>query len=96
MVKNIFFSLFFLFSFFSSLGQSVPKYDQFEVYKQDQDNKILIIPFENKMYASAIDNEIAEYNRLDYSSIKKEMKKGISEQILLSISDKTPAISRTP
>lgn len=93
MVKNIFFSLFFLFCFFSSLGQSVPEYDQFEVYKQDKDNKILIIPFENKMYASAIDNEIAEYNRLNYSAIKEEMKKGISEQILLSISNKTPAIS---
>ena len=71
MVKNIFFSLFFLFNFFSSWGQSVPEYDQFEVYKQDKDNKILIIPFENKMYASAIDNEIAEYNKLNYSAIKK-------------------------
>ena len=93
MVKNIFFSLFFLFSFFSSWGQSVPEYDQFEVYKQDKDNKILIIPFENKMYASVIDNEIAEYNKLNYSAIKEEMKKGISEQILLSINNKTPAIS---
>ena len=93
MVKNIIFSLFFFFSFFSSFGQSIPEHDQFEVYKQDKDNKILIIPFENKMYASAIDNEIAEYNKLNYSTIKEEMKKGISEQILLSISNKTPAIS---
>ena len=45
------------------------------------------------MYASAIDNEIAEYNKINYSAIKEEMKKGISEQILLSISNKTPAIS---
>jgi hypothetical protein len=93
MVKNIFFSLFFLFKFLSYFAQSIPEYDQFEVYKQDKNNKILIIPFENKMYSSAIDNEIAEYNRLNYSSIKEEMKKGISEQILLSISNKTPAIS---
>ena len=93
MVKNIFFSLFFLFKFFSYVAQSIPEYDQFEVYKQDKNNKILIIPFENKMYSSAIDNEIAEYNKLNYSSIKEEMKKGISEQILLSISNKTPAIS---
>ena len=93
MVKNIFFSLFFLFKFFNYFAQSIPEYEQFEVYKQDKNNKILIIPFENKMYSSSIDNEIAEYNRLNYSSIKEEMKKGISEQILLSISNKTPAIS---
>ena len=93
MVKNIFFSLFFFFKFFNYFAQSIPEYEQFEVYKQDKNNKILIIPFENKMYSSSIDNEIAEYNRLNYSSIKEEMKKGISEQILLSISNKTPAIS---
>ncbi len=45
------------------------------------------------MYASEIDNEIADYNKLNYSTIKEEMKKGISEQILLSISNKTPVIS---
>ena len=93
MVKNIFFSLFSLSTFFNYLAQSVPEYDQFEVYKQDKNNKILIIPFENKMYSSAIDNEISEYNRLNYSSVKEEMKRGVSEQILLSISNKTPAIS---
>ena len=93
MFKNIFFSLLFLFKLFNYFSQSIPEYDQFEVYKQDKNNKILIIPFENKMYSSAIDNEIAEYNRLNYSSIKEEMKKGVSEQILLSISNKTPAIS---
>ena len=93
MFKNIFFSLLFLFKLLNYFSQSIPEYDQFEVYKQDKNNKILIIPFENKMYSSAIDNEIAEYNRLNYSSIKEEMKKGVSEQILLSISNKTPAIS---
>ena len=93
MVKNLFFSILFFFSLLNSYGQSISEYDQFEVYTQDKDNKILIIPFENKMYASAIDNELAEYNRLNYSAIKEEMKKGISEQILLSISNKTPAIS---
>ena len=93
MFKNIFFFFLFLFKLFNYFSQSIPEYDQFEVYKQDKNNKILIIPFENKMYSSAIDNEIAEYNRLNYSSIKEEMKKGVSEQILLSISNKTPAIS---
>ena len=89
---KIFFFFYFSLSFFCSWGQSVPEYDQFEVTNKDKDNKILII-FEIKMYASAIDNEIAVYNKINYSAIKEEMKKGISEQILLSISNKTPAIS---
>ena len=74
-------------------GQEIPSYDEFEVYTQDKDNKILIIPFENKMYASAVDNEIAAYNRINYIDVKEEFKKGISSQILLKISNKTPAIS---
>ena len=74
-------------------GQEIPSFDEFEVYKQDKDNKILIIPFENKMYASAVDNEIAAYNRINYIDVKEELKKGISSQILLKISNKTPAIS---
>mgnify|MGYP003310157964 CR=1 FL=1 len=74
-------------------GQEIPSYDEFEVYTQDKDNKILIIPFENKMYASAVDNEIAAYNRINYIDVKEELKKGISSQILLKISNKTPAIS---
>ena len=74
-------------------SQDIPSYDEFEVYTQDKDNKILIIPFENKMYASAIDNEIAEFNSLKYTEIKEIIKKGISSQILLTISNKTPAIS---
>ena len=57
-------------------GQEIPSFDEFEVYKQDKDNKILIIPFENKMYASAVDNEIAAYNRINYIDVKEELKKG--------------------
>ena len=78
---------------FVSSGQEIPSLDEFEVYTQDKDNKILIIPFENKMYASAVDNEIAAYNRINYMDVKEELKKGISSQILLKISNKTPAIS---
>jgi hypothetical protein len=74
-------------------SQEIPSFDEFEVYTQDKDNKILIIPFENKMYASAVDNEIAEYNGMNYIDVKEELKKGISSQILLKISNKTPAIS---
>ena len=81
-----------LFSF-NGFCQSTTSYDQFEVYKQDKNNKILIIPFENKMYASSMDAEISRRNQLDYYEVKEELKKGIAEQILLSIGNKIPAVS---
>tara|TARA_B100001093_G_scaffold178878_1_gene171451 strand:+ start:6308 stop:7228 length:921 start_codon:yes stop_codon:yes gene_type:complete len=81
-----------LFSF-NGFCQSKTSYDQFEVYKQDKNNKILIIPFENKMYASSMDAEISRRNQLDYYEVKEELKKGIAEQILLSIGNKIPAVS---
>ena len=40
--------------------------DPFELYTQDKNNKILIIPFEAKMYASSIDHAIAEANNIIY------------------------------
>ena len=93
MTKKIFFLILILTANHIVKGQGIPSFDEFEVYTQDKDNKILIIPFENKMYASAIDNELAEFNSLKYNEIKEEIKKGISSQILLAIDNKTPAIS---
>jgi hypothetical protein len=63
------------------------------MYKQDKNNKILIIPFENKMYASSKDAAISSSNKIDYYQVKEEFKKGIAEQILLSIGIKIPAVS---
>ena len=67
--------------------------DPFEIYTQDKNNKILIVPFESKMYASSIDKEIALANNIKYVEVKEAIKKSVSEQILLSLSQKTPAIS---
>ena len=67
--------------------------DPFEIYTQDKDNKILIVPFESKMYASSIDKEIAIANNMQYIEVKEAIKKSVSEQILLSLSQKTPAVS---
>ena len=93
MVKNILF-LIILFSFyFVGYNQNSETYDQFEVYKQDKNNKILIIPFENKMYASSKDAAISVNNNIDYYQVKEELKKGIAEQILLSLGNKIPAVS---
>ena len=52
-------------------GQEIPSYDEFEVYTQDKDNKILIIPFENKMYASAVDNETAAAIQRSLATLKE-------------------------
>ena len=67
--------------------------DPFEIYTQDKNNKILIVPFESKMYASSIDKEIALANNMQYVEVKEAIKKSVSEQILLSLSQKTPAVS---
>ena len=67
--------------------------DPFEIYTQDKNNKILIVPFESKMYASSIDKEIALANNIKYEEVKEALKKSVSEQILLSLSQKTPAVS---
>ena len=61
--------------------------DPFEIYTQDKDNKILIVPFESKMYASSIDKEIAVANNMQYVEVKKQLK-SVSEQILLSLTKK--------
>ena len=82
-----------LFIQINGFNQTSTTYDQFEVYKQDKNNKILIIPFENKMYASSKDAAISSSNRIDYYQVKEELKKGIAEQILLSIGNKIPAVS---
>ena len=49
--------------------------DPFEIYTQDKDNKILIVPFESKMYASSIDKEIAVANNMQYIEVKEAIKK---------------------
>ena len=89
MIKKIFFLVLILLVNIIVVAQVIPSFDEFEVYTQDKDNKILIIPFENKMYASSIDNELAEFNSLKYYDIKEEIKRGISSQILLTINKKT-------
>ena len=94
MYKKTYLIFFLVFCSFISYGQSYNEtYDQFEVYKQDKNNKILIIPFENKMYASSMDDAIAVNNQINYYDVKEELKKGIAEQILLSIGNKIPAVS---
>ena len=40
-----------------------------------------------------MDAEISRRNQLDYYEVKEELKKGIAEQILLSIGNKIPAVS---
>ena len=62
--------------------------DPFEIYTQDKNNKILIVPFESKMYASSIDKEIALANNMQYIEVKEAIKKSVSEQILLFFKSK--------
>jgi hypothetical protein len=93
MVKHILFLITLFSLHFIGYNQSGENYDQFEIYKQDKNNKILIIPFENKMYASSKDAAISVNNNIGYYQVKEELKKGIAEQILLSLGNKIPAVS---
>ena len=65
----------------------------FEIYTQDKNHKVLIVPFESKMYVSSLDAEIAKNTGMDYFEIREKLRFGISNQILLAINKKIPAIS---
>jgi hypothetical protein len=93
MIKKLVLLSITLCSHYIGFNQTSSTYDQFEIYKQDKNNKILIVPFENKMYASSKDQEISVKNQIAYYQVKEELKKAIAEQILLSIGNKTPAVS---
>ena len=51
MIKNTLLILLVLFNSVIILCQSTLDSEEFEVYKQDKNNKILIIPFEEKIYS---------------------------------------------
>ena len=65
----------------------------FEIYTQDKNHKVLIVPFESKMYVSSLDAEIAKNTGMDYFEIREKLRFGISNQILLAINKKIPAVS---
>jgi hypothetical protein len=76
-------------SIFSQEGEVNP----FEIYTQDKNHKVLIVPFESKMYVSSLDAEIAKNTGMDYFEIREKLRFGISNQILLAINKKIPAVS---
>ena len=45
------------------------------------------------MYASSIDHAIAESNNMPYRDVKESLRKSTAEQLLLSLTQKTPAVS---
>ena len=63
--------------------------DPFEIYTQDKNNKILIVPFESKMYASSIDKEIALANNIKYEKVKEALKKCFRTNITFFKSENT-------
>lgn len=55
--------------------------------------KVLIIPFDNKMYMSEIDQEIAEQNQLNFNQIRHKFRKSLNDQIFLSLNSEFKAFS---
>ena len=83
----------FLLSFFSSVFAQETEVNPFEIYTQDKNHKVLIVPFESKMYASSLDAEIAAKTGMNYFEIREKLRIGLSNQILLAIDKKIPAVS---
>ncbi len=82
---------------FLSLGQDkVPqkKTDQ-EVYNEGRDShsKVLIIPFEPKMYISSADKDISMHTGLNHQQIRDNMRYGISDHMLRSVGGNLKAVS---
>jgi hypothetical protein len=88
---------FLIFTFLLHLGITVFSQEEevnpFEIYTQDKNHKVLIVPFESKMYISSLDAEIAKKTGMDYFEIREKLRFGISNQILLAINKKIPAVS---
>jgi len=77
----------------ASIFSQESEVNPFEIYTQDKNHKVLIVPFESKMYVSSLDAEIAKNTGMDYFEIREKLRFGISNQILLAINKKIPAVS---
>lgn len=55
--------------------------------------KVLIIPFDNKMYMSEIDRDIAEQSQLDFYQIRNRFRKNLNELLFIALNDNFKAFS---
>ena len=67
--------------------------DQEAYNGQPKNYRIMIVPFDYKMYMSSLDREIAAKTRLTYPQIRDNMRYGLANQLLLATRGKHPAIS---
>ena len=66
-----------------------------DVYNADkqQRNSVLLIPFDSKMYFSSIDVDIAKNTGLSYDEIRKKIRYGLANQLLLCVDKSISAVS---
>ena len=55
--------------------------------------KVLIIPFDNKMYMSEVDREISEENQLDFNQIRAKFRKSLNELLFIALNENYKAFS---
>jgi hypothetical protein len=88
-----------LFSFGHSIAQNEFKNtkkietDQEAYSEEPKKFKLMIVPFDYKMYMSSLDREIAAKTRLTFPQIRDNMRYGLAKQILLETKGSHPAIS---
>ena len=87
MARYSLFSLFIFCLSFTMFSQDT-EVNPFEIYTQDKNHKVMIIPFESKMYISSLDAEIAKKTGMNYFEIREKLRIGLSNQILLAINKK--------
>ena len=80
-----------------SQDQTVGKKERitFEVDKSGNKikKKVLIIPFDNKMYMSEVDREIAEENQIDFNQIRAKFRKNLNELLFIALNENYKAFS---
>ena len=55
--------------------------------------KVLIIPFDNKMYMSEVDREVSEENQLDFNQIRSKFRKSLNELLFIALNENYKAFS---
>ena len=97
-MKNLIICLLVLFSF-SALAQD-ETYGDKDISKQDtlfyfgENSRLLIFPFEPKLYMSDIDREVGEFNGLNFQEIRGYFRLGLDNALFLEAKTNYDVISR--
>ncbi len=85
-MKKIIFVATLVLSFLNSFAQNNTLGSSVSVDENGK-NKVLIIPFEPKLYISDFDNQLAKKNEMTYQDIKAKFRAALDQNIFISLKD---------